>query len=138
MDSEYENFKSILDKADIIVQVLDARDPLAFESKDLQNHVKQKENSKLIYVLAKIGEGSHCFSLRLLISLQIRAPENQHKGGPPVSEIHIPYSSSVQPRLSYPLRFLAVHRRKTMLSELTSFSKLSICRQEAIKYMSQL
>ena len=44
-----------LDKADVVIEVLDARDPLSHRSSALESRVKSKEGQKLLLVLNKIG-----------------------------------------------------------------------------------
>ena len=46
---------AVLDKADVVIEVLDARDPLAHRSSALEAHVASKEGQKLLLVLNKIG-----------------------------------------------------------------------------------
>lgn len=49
----HELLKAVLDKSDVLLQVLDARDPLAFRSSYLEKVV---EGKKVMLVLNKIGE----------------------------------------------------------------------------------
>lgn len=49
----HELLKAVLDKSDVLLQVLDARDPLAFRSSYLEKVV---EGKKVLLVLNKIGE----------------------------------------------------------------------------------
>ena len=58
MNSEYANLKSVLDKADVVLHVLDSRDPLAYRSSHLQEYVKGSEKGKVFLVLNKIGTSS--------------------------------------------------------------------------------
>jgi nuclear GTP-binding protein len=58
---------AVLDKADVVIEVLDARDPLAYRSQSLETRVASKEGQKLLIVLNKIG--ACCF--RLLSSMPL-------------------------------------------------------------------
>jgi nuclear GTP-binding protein len=49
------NLLSVLEKADVILEVLDARDPLAFRSKHIEDIAAEK-GKKILFVLNKIGE----------------------------------------------------------------------------------
>lgn len=49
------NLQSVLDQADVILQVLDARDPLAFRSAHLDELAAAKPGTKTLLVLNKIG-----------------------------------------------------------------------------------
>ncbi|KAF9531018.1 hypothetical protein CPB83DRAFT_850031 [Crepidotus variabilis] len=53
MNRDLPNFDSVLNKADVILEVLDARDPLSFHSKHIEDFAKTK-GKKFIYVLSKI------------------------------------------------------------------------------------
>ena len=55
MNPELPHLGAVLDKADVVIEVLDARDPLAHRSKALETHVSLKEGQKLLLVLNKIG-----------------------------------------------------------------------------------
>lgn len=50
---EFPNLKSVLEAADVVVEVLDARDPLAYHSTHLEETVKES-GKKLLLVLNKI------------------------------------------------------------------------------------
>lgn len=56
VESKLGSLKEVLEEADVIVEILDARDPLAYHSEHLANLVKAKEGKKLLLVLNKIGE----------------------------------------------------------------------------------
>lgn len=56
MNSEYKDMRSVLDKADVVLHVVDAREPLACYSNHLREYVGGKDgNGKLAVVLNKIG-----------------------------------------------------------------------------------
>jgi len=55
------NLLSVLEKADVILEVLDARDPLAFRNKHIEDIVAEKRK-KILFVLSKIGEYSSIVS----------------------------------------------------------------------------
>jgi nuclear GTP-binding protein len=46
---------AVLDKAHVVIEVLDARDPLSYRSHALEARVASKEGQKLLFVLNKIG-----------------------------------------------------------------------------------
>ena len=50
---------ALLDKADVVIEILDARDPLAHRNHALEAHVASKEGQKLLLVLNKIGACAH-------------------------------------------------------------------------------
>ncbi|KAI0092525.1 P-loop containing nucleoside triphosphate hydrolase protein [Irpex rosettiformis] len=54
IDSELGSLKEVLDEADVVVEVLDARDPLAYHSQHLEDLVKANEGQKLLLILNKI------------------------------------------------------------------------------------
>lgn len=54
VNHELPNLVSVLETADVVLQVLDARDPLSFRSKHVEDFAKEK-NKKLLFVLNKIG-----------------------------------------------------------------------------------
>lgn len=49
------NLKSVIDQADVVLEVLDARDPLAFRSSYLEELVSARSNARILLVLNKIG-----------------------------------------------------------------------------------
>ncbi|KAI0047283.1 hypothetical protein FA95DRAFT_1559247 [Auriscalpium vulgare] len=54
INPELPNLQSVLDRADVVVEVLDARDPLAYRSSALEAYVQGKPGKKLLFVLNKI------------------------------------------------------------------------------------
>ena len=54
-DSEFDCLRAVLDNSDVILHVLDARDPLAYQSTQLFNQFKQNKQRKLVHLLNKIG-----------------------------------------------------------------------------------
>jgi len=54
VNRDLSNLASVLEKADVVVEVLDARDPLAYRSKHLEELAKQKDK-KVLLVMNKIG-----------------------------------------------------------------------------------
>jgi len=54
INRDLPNLKSVLHKADIVLEVLDSRDPLAFRSKHLEQLVEEM-GKKLVLLLNKIG-----------------------------------------------------------------------------------
>ncbi|KAH9050116.1 hypothetical protein EDB84DRAFT_731902 [Lactarius hengduanensis] len=54
MNPELPHLAAVLDKADVVIEILDARDPLAHRSTALEAHVSLKEGRRLLLVLNKI------------------------------------------------------------------------------------
>ena len=54
INRDYPHLKSVLEKADVVLEVLDSRDPLAFRSKCIEEAVKEM-GKELLLVLNKIG-----------------------------------------------------------------------------------
>lgn len=56
MNSDFPNLKAVMDLADVVLEVLDARDPLTYRSSHLEEYVLQRGSGvKLAFVLNKIG-----------------------------------------------------------------------------------
>jgi nuclear GTP-binding protein len=55
MNPELPHLAAVLDKADVVIEILDARDPLSYRSKALETQVSLKEGQRLLLVLNKIG-----------------------------------------------------------------------------------
>ncbi|KAK7471123.1 hypothetical protein VKT23_002537 [Stygiomarasmius scandens] len=53
INRDLPNLRAVLDQADVVVQVLDARDPLSFRSSEVEELV-QKNGKKMVFVLNKI------------------------------------------------------------------------------------
>ena len=51
----YREFKKVVDEADVILEVLDARDPLGCRSKEIEEMILNQGGKKVILVLNKIG-----------------------------------------------------------------------------------
>lgn len=45
---------TLISKADIVIEIVDARDPLNYRSKELENNVVKKKDKKLIIVINKV------------------------------------------------------------------------------------
>jgi nuclear GTP-binding protein len=56
IDRTLPNLRAVLDAADVVVQVLDAREPMASRSSHLEAVVSQKLDVKSLLVLNKIGK----------------------------------------------------------------------------------
>ena len=54
-NQDLPNLLAVLEKADVVVEVLDARDPLAYRNKHLEDLVTAK-GKIILFVLNKIGE----------------------------------------------------------------------------------
>lgn len=55
LNPDYPTLQAILAKADVVIHVIDVRDPLAFRSIHLEELVKAQPEQKLMLVLNKIG-----------------------------------------------------------------------------------
>jgi nuclear GTP-binding protein len=55
INPDLPHFAAVLDKADVVIEVLDARDPLTHRSGALEARIASKEGQKLMLVLNKIG-----------------------------------------------------------------------------------
>lgn len=60
LNPDYPNLQAILAKADVVIHVIDARDPLAFRSSHLEELVKAQPGQKIMLVLNKIGGPASC------------------------------------------------------------------------------
>ena len=58
LNPEYPHFRAIFDKSDVILHVLDARDPLSFRSSQIESMVGKKSGQRLVFVLNKAGTWS--------------------------------------------------------------------------------
>ena len=54
MDPDLPNLRAVLDKADVVVEVLDARDPQTFRSAELEKYMSEA-GKKAMFVMNKIG-----------------------------------------------------------------------------------
>jgi nuclear GTP-binding protein len=55
LNPDLPHLAAVLDKADVVIEVLDARDPLSYRSRALEARVASKKGQKLLLVLNKIG-----------------------------------------------------------------------------------
>lgn len=60
-----KSLKEVISKSDIIVQVLDARDPEGTRSRKIEREVIQVHGKKLVMVMNKIGTFSRLFEFQL-------------------------------------------------------------------------
>lgn len=73
LNPDLPNLAAVLDKADVVIEVLDARDPLAYRSHALEARVASKEGQKLLLVLNKIGACTHTPSSGLVVIISDRS-----------------------------------------------------------------
>ena len=73
LNPDLPNLAAVLDKADVVIEVLDARDPLAYRSHALEARVASKEGQKLLFVLNKIGACAHIPSSGLVVIISDRS-----------------------------------------------------------------
>jgi nuclear GTP-binding protein len=61
--------RTVVDESDIIIEVLDARDPLPFRSMYLEELIASKPGKRILLVLTKIGgsTGSSAIVLQLIV-----------------------------------------------------------------------
>ena len=55
LNPDYPHFHAIFKKSDVILHVLDARDPLSFRSSQIESLVDEKPDQRLVFVLNKAG-----------------------------------------------------------------------------------
>lgn len=58
INRDLPNLKAVIDDSDVIIQVLDARDPLSFRSAHLEELAVTKPGRRTLFVLNKIGRVS--------------------------------------------------------------------------------
>lgn len=75
LNLDLPHLAAVLDKADVVIEVLDARDPLAHRSSALEARVGSKEGQKLLLVLNKIG----ACALIPLIQCYVMADRTAHR-----------------------------------------------------------
>lgn len=56
LNRDLPTLKSVLDIADVVIEVLDARDPLSFRSSHLEELIAAKPGKRILLLLNKIGE----------------------------------------------------------------------------------
>lgn len=56
INRDLPNLQAVLGQADVVVQILDARDPLSFRSAQLEEAAAAKSGRKILLILNKIGE----------------------------------------------------------------------------------
>ncbi|CAL1704387.1 unnamed protein product [Somion occarium] len=54
VNPDLHNLEAVLDKADVVLELIDARDPLAYRSSHVEDAVKSRIGKKLLFVLNKI------------------------------------------------------------------------------------
>lgn len=53
LNPDYPHFQAIFEKSDVILHVLDARDPLSFRSSQIESLVSKKSEQRIVFVLNK-------------------------------------------------------------------------------------
>lgn len=104
MNSEYQDMKTVLDKADVVLHVLDARDPLAYLSTHIQEYVKTSGKGKTFLVINKIGSSATLLLVREMVLncwIKMRVRENLCKHGLRSSGRNILPSYSAQRQRSF-------------------------------------
>lgn len=56
VNRDLPHLKAVLDEADVVIEVLDCRDPLSFRSSHVEKVVAEKPNRQIVFLLNKIGE----------------------------------------------------------------------------------
>ena len=69
----YKEFRKVVEASDVILEVLDARDPMGCRARAVESMITAQGDKKIILVLNKIGkeplsEGDHSLTLFLQIS----------------------------------------------------------------------
>lgn len=92
-------FAKVLDLADVIIQVLDARDPLGSRSRVVEDHIRMAgPDKKMVLVLNKIGMDTLHRARRWLLltcPYQIWYPSRTHSHGFVTSAMTTPPSRSL-------------------------------------------
>jgi nuclear GTP-binding protein len=68
------NFRSVLDSADVVVHVLDARDPLSHRSSHLEELVAARPSQRMLFVVNKIGSSRSIHALEYTNSTSDTCP----------------------------------------------------------------
>lgn len=55
LNPEYPHLRAIFEKSDVILHVLDARDPLSFRSSQIETLVAERSGQRFVFVLNKTG-----------------------------------------------------------------------------------
>jgi len=55
LDTTMPSLREALKKANVVIEVLDARDPLAFRNLELEKHIVGQDK-KLLFLLNKVGQ----------------------------------------------------------------------------------
>ena len=69
----YNELYKVLDSSDVVIQVLDARDPMGTRSKQVEEHLKKNMRHKhLIFILNKCTRFKYIFTIIMCIEIIIR------------------------------------------------------------------
>jgi hypothetical protein len=55
LNPDLPDLKAVLEKADVVMHVLDARDPTSYRLPHVENFAKANGRTKLVFILSKIG-----------------------------------------------------------------------------------
>ncbi|KAJ4000516.1 hypothetical protein F5050DRAFT_1804004 [Lentinula boryana] len=69
INRDLPHLQAVLDQADVVVEVLDVRDPLAFRSSYLEEIIRSKINRKTLFVLNKIGTSGLSFTSKHMTTI---------------------------------------------------------------------
>jgi hypothetical protein len=107
IDPELPHLQAVLDKADIVIHILDARDPLAHRIPSLESSLLDK-SKKVILLLHKIGASRSnidCYLSREELTHlvpKISVPENRSLHGHPICALKYPHLHSSRLQHSFP------------------------------------
>lgn len=65
LNPDLPSLKAVLEKADVVLHVLDARDPHSFLVPHIEEFVSENKKGKIVYILNKIGRSSQSCSVTI-------------------------------------------------------------------------
>lgn len=69
VNGEYRNLEAVFKKSDIVLQLLDARDPASYQSSFLESLFDKSDSAKLYLILNKIGPSSCLRTVSFILTL---------------------------------------------------------------------